>query len=740
MSPLGVGNSHSTNTLQTGEAKLWVLLVGVNQYEDGGLPSLRYPAVDCKGLGEALAKATQGFPQKEVIVHNDFAEIKPTARTVRQSLQHIVSQTRSQDTILLYFSGHGILEPITQQAVLCMTDTQKNNLMNTGIPMQELLQMLANSSAHQQLICLDTCHSGDMVLVGGNNAISRDAENSSFNTTSQMLEVLRQRAAQSKGFCALLSCDQGQKSWEFPELGHGVFTYYLMRGLLGEAADSQGVIEADGLYKFVYRQTLKYIDKLNQQLRLINQEKRSRGDGIIQSEYPLQTPKRIVEGVGELIIGFKEDVEVSRQPRHGLIVDGLRHHQKTSQTTNQVTVDLSRVLRGAGGFELERLGLEDFPHNHQNLSGIRTAIQNCLRPTTVDISNPKETPTTLLYLRGSIEEIEDGEAWLILGDGVRLSRSCLRQELRRANTVQQIVILDCPGASTLENWLEDLQTGVEQSQCIIASASTPEEPDAFSQAIFATLAISNPQQCLAVAAWINQLRSRLEPKGVYTHVCLSGTRAVIDILPGNITSIFAAETKVASKEILKTPSQKLELEKLQQEKQNSQTPIKFPNFQALDETAIKSLFTPGSPQNSQLKHLLITLMGPIAPTLIRKTLTTIQNPRKQLEELATHLLPAQQIQFEAKVTQIIQTLKLQNQAKNSPSEAISQPQLLEASFIEKCDRELINLIGPIGNFIVKQVYKTYPRVSKTEFVQKLAEEIPNQQIAGEFLQRFIKER
>ncbi len=731
MSPLGVGNSHSTNTLQTGEAKLWVLLVGVNQYEDGGLPSLRYPAVDCQGLGEALFKATQGFPQKEVIAHHDFALVKPTAKTVRQSLQQIVSQTRSQDTILLYFSGHGILEPNTQQAVLCMTDTQKNNLLDTGIPMQELLQMLANSSAHQQLVCLDTCHSGDMVLVGGNNAVSRDAENSSFNTTSQMLQVLRQRAAQSKGFCALLSCDQGQKSWEFPELGHGVFTYYLMRGLLGEAADSQGVIEADGLYKFVYRQTLQYIDKLNQQLRLINQQKRSRGDGKIQLEYPLQTPKRIVEGVGELIIGFKGDAEIFRQPRHGLIVDGLAHQSPT-------THDLSRVLRGAGGFELECLGLEEFPNNQQNLSAIRSAIQNCLQTTKVSTtSNQKQTPTTLLYLRGEIEEIEDGEAWLILGDGLRLSRSCLRQELRRANAAQQIIILDCPGATTLENWLEDLNMGVEQPQCIIASASTPEQPDAFSQAILATLAISNPQQGLPVAAWINQLRSRLEPKDIHTYVSLSGTRVVIDILPGNITSIFASEAKVLEKEPSKIAPQKLELAQLQQE---TQTPAKPPQFQGLDETSFKSLFTPGSPQHSQLEHLLISLMGPVAPTLIRKTMTKIQNPRKQLEELAIYLLPAQQIQFEAKVTEIIQTLALQTQAKNSPSEAISQPKALEPSFIEKCDRELINLIGPIGNFIVKELHKKYPRLSPSEFVQKLADEIPNKQIAGQFLQQFVKER
>ncbi|MEA5572782.1 caspase domain-containing protein [Calothrix sp. UHCC 0171] len=723
MSPLGVGNSHSQNTLQTGEAKLWVLLVGVNQYQDTGLPSLRYPAVDCKGLGEALTIATQRFPQKEVIIHHDFAPVKPIVTTVRQSLQHIVSQTRSQDTILLYFSGHGILEPNTQQAVLCMTDTQKNDLLNTGIPMQELLQILGNSSAHQQLVCLDTCHSGDMVLIGGENPLSRDGENSCFETTSQMLQVLRQRAAQSKGFCALLSCDRGQKSWEFPELGHGVFTYYLMRGLLGEAADAEGIIEADGLYKFVYRQTLQYIDKLNQQLRLINEQKRLRGDSHMQPEYPLQTPKRIVEGVGELIIGFKANVKAFRQPRHALLVDGL-------SPRSQIISDLSRVLRGAGGFDLESL-----PHKNQKLSSIRSAMHKCLQTT----ANQQEIPTTLLYLRGEIAEIEDGEAWLIFADGTRLSRSQLRQELRRATTAQQIVILDCPGATTLENWLEDLQMGSEQSQCIMASASTPQQPDAFSQAILATLTISNPQQGLPLAAWINQLRSHLQPQKVYTHVWLSGTRGVIDILPGCISSIFAPEITGIKPVNEQTTEKKISLADLELQKLELSPQYHFSTFESLDEIALESLFTIGSTQHLQLEKILTKFIGTTAPILIRKTLNQTTNPRQKLEELVSHLLPKQQIEFTTQIYQILPTLILQPQAKDSPEERISPPKLLAENFLQKCDRELINLIGPIGNFIVKEVYKKYPCISPAEFLQKLAKEIPNQQIAAEFLQQFAKE-
>lgn len=535
MPPIGVGSSDSTTTLKTGEAKLWLLLVGVNEYQDKSLPSLRYPALDCQGLGEALSSATQGFPNKEVIVHHDFAAQPPTLQTIRGSLQKIVSQSQSQDSILLYFSGHGMLDPNTQQAFLCLADTHKDDLLSSGLGMQELVRILGASPANQQLVCLDTCHSGDMRLLGGNRGMARDANISTLpNPTTQMMDVLRQRAAQSKGFCALLSCDQGQQSWEFPELGHGVFTYYLMEGLLGGAADSHGLIEADGLYKYVYRQTVQYINKLNQQLRLVNQQKLNRGDSQLHPEYPVQTPKRIVEGVGELIVGFNPAKAESYKQRRALVIDGLSRAK---------TTDLSRLFAGAGGFEVE------FPQKGKSWSEIRGTIQGFTRwhggsqtksPTLGAIKN---APTSLLYLRGEIEEIEDGEAWLILSDGMRLSRSWLRQELRRAQKTQQIIILDfmisdSSEATSVEDWIEDLQCETEYGQCFIAAATLAEKSELFSQTLLETLVAANPQAGLSIAKWIAELQTLSQAKGINLHVWLSDTQAVIDILPGNILTIF----------------------------------------------------------------------------------------------------------------------------------------------------------------------------------------------------------
>lgn len=147
MCPVAIRTSNSTNVLETGAAKIWQLLIGVNQYEDKNIPGLNYSAEDCQGLADALQQATQAFPQKQVIVHHDFAAELPYLEAVRASLQKIATSARPQDTVIFYFSGHGIIDS-SERVVLCLQDTHKDNLGATGLSIQELLQILSQLVQH----------------------------------------------------------------------------------------------------------------------------------------------------------------------------------------------------------------------------------------------------------------------------------------------------------------------------------------------------------------------------------------------------------------------------------------------------------------------------------------------------------------------------------------------------------------------------------------------------------------
>lgn len=594
---VSVGISRSTQALEMGQARLWALLVGVNQYQDETLTDLRYSATDCQGLGEALSAAARGFPNKVIQIYHDLAPQAATLATVRTSLEKMAAAARPEDTVLFYFSGHGILTPNSQQAVLCLADTRRSSLRETGLGVQELLQHLDGCAARQQLIWLDACHSGDLSLRGARG----DFTASLLDPTSHLVTVLRKRSTQGKGLYALLSCDQGQKSWEFPELGHGVFTYYLMRGLRGEAADSQGIIEADGLYRYVYQQTLQYIDKLNQQIGWINQQKRSSGDLNLLPEYPLQTPKRIVEGVGEIILGQRSQSGSWGGCRRALVVDGL--------SGSQVGSALAPALRQAGPFAL-------VPWRSDGSSGPQTrlAVETCLG------SSPQlgllgESPLALLYLRGQIEATAEGEAWLVLGEA-RLSCSWLRQALRRAASTQQIVILDCPAAPLLADWVQDLQFDSQHGQCILAAASPAARPGAFAQALLEILTTTHPQKGLTAADLIAQLQTDLAAKGVFLQTWLSGNQSLIEILPARIGA------EPLEPDVLDTP-----------------TAISEPP------TRIQAPLTLAAEEFNRLETLLQELVGPIAPTLLRQALAHATSFPTLIETLKLYLPRQHQLEF-----------------------------------------------------------------------------------------------
>ncbi|MBE9207662.1 GUN4 domain-containing protein [Nostoc sp. LEGE 06077] len=519
MCPVGVRTSNSTRNLETGAAKLWLLLVGVNQYQDEGIPCLSYSAQDCQGLGAALSAATEGFPQKELRIYCDDSEHLPLVENVRKSLQEIAAVTKAIDTVLVYFSGHGMLEPSSKKVVLCLQDTQQEDLVNTGLQLQELLQILENCAAQQQLVWLDACHSGDLTFLG-----AKGDKNALLNPTQELVEILRQRAAKRKGFYALLSCDRGQQSWEFPQLGHGVFTYYLIRGLRGEAADSQGIIEADGLYRYVYHQTLAYIDKANQQLRVINQLKKGRGDNQIHSEYTLQTPKRIVEGMGEVILGLKPNQKgIARHPRKGLIVDGVAQIKIASA--------LIKTLTNSGNFEINYWT----GRGNSITSDVRKAIQKCLLSESFSESPKeyeiKETATIFLYLRGQIQETAKAESVLVLADNTVINRSWLRKQLRLSKA-QQIIILDCPLAeSNIRDWVEELQIGTDAGQCLIACSAPPNASEKFASALLDIFSKSREHLGLTAASLITQLQINLASTEVNLYFWLSGSQGIIEVFP-----------------------------------------------------------------------------------------------------------------------------------------------------------------------------------------------------------------
>ena len=92
------------------------------------------------------------------------------------------------------------------------------------------------TKALKQLLVLDTCYSGAAL-----NILAKVAQSRGRREEDKALEML----ARSQGIYLIAAATSQQMAYEVPELGHGVLTYALLRGL-GEKGTPQAPSMMDG--------------------------------------------------------------------------------------------------------------------------------------------------------------------------------------------------------------------------------------------------------------------------------------------------------------------------------------------------------------------------------------------------------------------------------------------------------------------------------------------------------------
>jgi len=156
-----------------------------------------------------------------------------------------------------------------------------------------------------------------------------------------------------------------------------------------------------------------------------------------------------------------------------------------------------------------------------------------------------------------------------------------------------------------------------------------------------------------------------------------------------------------------------------------------------------------SPEHDSLLEIFRDFAGPIAATLFRQVSAQADSTKELVENLAVYLSPSQRIEFEKRVRSLQEksTVQPQTRPHNSPNH---QPQTsshhspslgksaLNANFIQQCERELVDLIGPIATFLIQNALKSNPQISPAEFMKILAGEISDPQKAEKFYRRLLE--
>ena len=225
-----------TGEIATG--KLHILAVGLNDYYNDAL-DLRYCLADAQGLLSRMEINSKGlFLESNSI---EIYDAKAKKESILKAFENVASacRDRPQDTFIFIFAGHGAMADIDNDDVeefhLIPYDVGQvygdpEGLKKKAVSGRLLGELCATVEANKQFLVIDACQSGG--VVEGFQLASRGA------STQKALATL----ARSSGTMILTSTGKDKFAREAEDLGHGLFSYSVLKGLEGKAdlnGDSQ---------------------------------------------------------------------------------------------------------------------------------------------------------------------------------------------------------------------------------------------------------------------------------------------------------------------------------------------------------------------------------------------------------------------------------------------------------------------------------------------------------------------
>jgi len=214
----------------------YALVIGIGHYEN--LPAsaqLRYPERDAQSIYTTLISEEGGrFSANHVHMLTGTQANK--ANILHEIQNWLPSVTAPDDRVLIYFAGHGFIS--AGKGYLAPYDIDLHNIADTAISMDTVGTLVGTTiKGKWKVLLTDACHSG---------AITPETVPAELNHL--LLDV-------HKSIFSLTASRDREQSFERSDLdgGHGIFTYYVVRGLAGEAdANGDGIVTADELAEYVH--------------------------------------------------------------------------------------------------------------------------------------------------------------------------------------------------------------------------------------------------------------------------------------------------------------------------------------------------------------------------------------------------------------------------------------------------------------------------------------------------------
>jgi hypothetical protein len=219
------------------------IVFGVENYKS--VAKVPFARRDAKIFKEYTTKVL-GVPAENVFFKLDDEITRSTFNTVFSKGGWLSKRVQAGSDVFIYFAGHGAPDPKDKRAYLIPYDTDGNYIAQAGYPLDELYAELGKLKARSVTVFLDACFSGE--LAEGKRSLPMSIE---------------QPDVKGNKLVVFSAASGTQTSSPYLEKGHGIFTYYLLQGLRGDAAGADKKLTMEELSTFVTENVKKTAAKLD---------------------------------------------------------------------------------------------------------------------------------------------------------------------------------------------------------------------------------------------------------------------------------------------------------------------------------------------------------------------------------------------------------------------------------------------------------------------------------------------
>lgn len=220
IAPLKVVSNQSSVT-----SNIYAVVVGISDYQDPGIPDLRFADKDAEAFANYLRSSAGGN-----LDHDHLKVLINQQATMAQfgiALDWLMESAKEGDKVIIYFSGHGDVEKktLTQPGFLLCWDAPSRVYISGGafaLPMlQEVVSTISVQNKAKVIVITDACRSGKLAgsSVNGSQATAS-------NLSKQFANEIK-----------ILSCQPNEYSIEGEQWGggRGAFSFHLLDALYGMA-------------------------------------------------------------------------------------------------------------------------------------------------------------------------------------------------------------------------------------------------------------------------------------------------------------------------------------------------------------------------------------------------------------------------------------------------------------------------------------------------------------------------